>query len=230
MVPVASVALIILALLYWWRRHKANKAAEEERRKEVEEYSFNPNSGPDLTGAAVAGTYGDKDSSAGYRGWGTTSTTRKASTNLSSGVGIMSDAGSVPGYGQPGAPSEGTGHYEPGDAETVAALGAAPVASNNRNQEIRRGPSNASSAYSAANHSEGSEDGHMAGGVGPGNTYYDDGNPYFMDGHPQGGGYGDPMYGGGQPVIRDVQARRNTRIESPSTSYQQGNAGIAQNF
>jgi len=59
----------------------------------------------------------------------------------------------------------------------------------------------------------------------------DDGNPYLTDNHPQAGAYGDHTYGGGgQPVIRDVQARRNTRIESPSMSYQQGNAGIAQNF
>jgi hypothetical protein len=227
-------------LLYWWRKHKAKKAAEEERRKEVEEYSFNPNSSPGLTGATTAvNSYGEKDQTSGYRGWGNTSH-RKTSTNLSSGVGMgVSDTGSAPGYGQTGVPSEGNGHYsdgyghpDSGGVETVAALGAAPLASSNRNQEIRRGPSNASSAYSAANHSEGSDDGHIVGGVSTANTYYDDGNPYYADNHPHAAaGYGDHNYGGGgQPVIRDVQARRNTRIESPSASYQQGNAGIAQNF
>jgi hypothetical protein len=33
----------------------------------------------------------------------------------------------------------------------------------------------------------------------------------------------------GQPVIRDVQARRNTRIENPS-HFPQQSAGISQNF
>jgi hypothetical protein len=32
-----------------------------------------------------------------------------------------------------------------------------------------------------------------------------------------------------QPVIRDVQARRNTRIENPS-HFPQQSAGISQNF
>ena len=55
---------------------------------------------------------------------------------------------------------------------------------------------------------------------------------YYNDpGYYQPGPYGDNSYGGGQqPVIRDVQARRNTRIENPSVFPQQGNSGIAQNF
>ncbi|KAL2833640.1 hypothetical protein BJY01DRAFT_224898 [Aspergillus pseudoustus] len=62
----------------------------------------------------------------------------------------------------------------------------------------------------------------------PGGPYYDE-NPYYTDVQQQYGGYSDP-YAGGQPVIRDVQARRNTQIQNPSVFPRQGNAGIAQNF
>lgn len=220
-VPVVSVALIILAALFFWRKRKANKAAEEERRKEVEEYGFNPNNDPTLPG--VAGVVAAKDdTSAGYRGWGTTSAGRKASTNLSSGM------GGVP-MSHGATPSEGTVHYSDGDRpdsgemESIGVLGAAPVAANNRNGDIHRGPSNASSAYSAANHSEASEESHMSA-VHPSGGYYGE-NPYYGD-H-TGGAHGPDDY---QPVIRDVQARRNTRIENPGVFPRQGNAGIAQNF
>ncbi|KAL1965151.1 hypothetical protein VTN77DRAFT_6064 [Rasamsonia byssochlamydoides] len=237
-VPVASVTLIICVLLWWWRKHKAKKLAEEERRKEVEEYGFNPNNDPTLPGVGVASSYGEsyepRESNSGYRGWGTTSHPRKPSTNLSSGAGLaMSENGSGPGYHHHHATSEGTVQYsdgqgrpESGDADAIAALGSGPAASNNRNGDIRRGPSNASSTYSA-HHSEGSEEGHMASSP-PGAHYYDDINPYYNDIHAQ-SPYDNP-YGGTPPVIRDVPARRNTRIENPSIFPQQGNAGIAQNF
>jgi hypothetical protein len=211
--------------------------AEEERRKEVEEYGFNPNNDPALPGVAaggVASSYGDpyepKDSSSGYRGWGTTSHPRKPSTNLSSGAGVgipLSDTGSAPVYHHATSPSDGTtqhpdgpGRPDSGDvADVVGGLGA-------HDGDIHRGPSNASSAYSHNARSDGSDDGHIAP---PGNQYYDDGNPYYNDIHHQPGPYGDPGYGGA-PVIRDVQARRNTRIENAGVYPQQGNAGIAQNF
>ncbi|KAL5333775.1 hypothetical protein BJX70DRAFT_380027 [Aspergillus crustosus] len=61
----------------------------------------------------------------------------------------------------------------------------------------------------------------------PGGPYYDE-NPYYTDVQQQYSGYNDPY--GGQPVIRDVQARRNTQIQNPSVFPRQGNAGIAQNF
>lgn len=234
-VPVASVALIICVLIWWWRKHKANKLAEEQRRKEVEEYGFNPNDDPTLPGMGVASTYGESESNSGYRGWGTTSNPRKPSTNLSSGVGLaVSESGSAQGYHHHAAsPSDGTVQYsdgqgrpESGDADAIAALGTGPAASNNRNTDIHRGPSNASSTYSVGNHSDGSDDAHMASSP-PGAHYYDEGNPYYSDIHGQGPYDG---YGGAPPVIRDVQARRNTRIESPAVFPQQGNAGIAQNF
>lgn len=226
-VPVASVAVIILALLFWWNRRKAKKAAAEERRKEVEEYSFNPN---DPTLPAVGGVV-----DSGYRGWGTTSNPRKPSTNLSSGAGIglaLSDNGSAAAYHHPGSPSEGTVQYsdgtgrpDSGDSETIAALGTGPAAAVHRQTDIHRGPSNASSAYT--NPSEASEDVQMASSA-PGGPFYDDATPYYGDMNPQ-QGY-DAQYGGTHPVIRDVQARRNTRIENPSVFPQQGNSGIAQNF
>ncbi|KAL1983565.1 hypothetical protein VTN96DRAFT_10225 [Rasamsonia emersonii] len=232
-VPVASVTLIICVLIWWWRKHKAKKLAEEQRRKEVEEYGFNPNNDPTLPG--MASTYGESESNSGYRGWGTTSNPRKPSTNLSSGVGLaMSENGSAGYHHHAASPSDGTVQYsdgqgrpESGDADALAALGTGPAASNNRTTDIHRGPSNASSTYSAGNHSEGSEDGHMASSP-PGAHYYDEGNPYYNDIHGQ-GPY-DHGYGGAPPVIRDVQARRNTRIENPTIFPQQGNAGIAQNF
>ncbi|KAL1848997.1 hypothetical protein Plec18170_007656 [Paecilomyces lecythidis] len=230
-VPVVSVALIILGLLFLWKKRKARKQAEEERRKEVEEYGFNPNNDPSLPPMGMANNYGEDDNS-GYRGWGTTSNARKASTNLSSGAGIglaMSEGDSGAGYHQ-ATPSDGTIQYSddrPHSDDSVAALGAVP-ASNNRNPDIHRGPSNASSAYSAAQRSEGSEDSRIAG-VTPAANYYDD-NPYYNEVNAQQGPYGDNPYGGNPPVIRDVQARRNTRIENPSVFPKQGNAGIAQNF
>ncbi|KAJ5570777.1 hypothetical protein N7535_004437 [Penicillium sp. DV-2018c] len=229
-VPVVSVALIILALLFFWRKRKAKKAAEEERRKEVEEYGFNPNNDPTLPG--MAGIVAPKDDSAGYRGWGTTSAGRKASTNLSSGFGgVAMSEGSGPGYHHAATASEGTVQYSDGVrpdsgeiVEPIGVLGAAPVAANNRNGDIHRGPSNASSAYSAANRSEASEESHMSAHH-PSGGYYGE-NPYYADMGPH-GAYGGDEY---QPVIRDVQARRNTRIENPGVYPRQGNAGIAQNF
>lgn len=235
-VPVVSVALIILALIFWWRKRRARKLAEEERRKEVEEYGFNPNNDPTLPHMGMATNLEPKDDNSGYRGWGTTSNTRKPSTNLSSGPGVgisVSSDGSAPGYHHAASPSEGTIQYSDGqgiptsaDSESVGVLGAIPAGSNNRNTGVHRGLSNASSAYSTANRSEGSEDSPVAGV--PPAAYYDE-SPYYSDVQ-QHGPYGDVSYGGVQPVIRDVQARRNTRIESPSVFPKQGNAGIAQNF
>lgn len=234
-VPVVSVALIIVAAIYLWRKRKAKKLAEEERRKEVEDYGFNPNNDPSLPPFGGTTAVGTQDDSSGYRGWGATSSGRKASTNLSSGIGMaMSEAGSGLGYHHAASPSDGTIQYSDGRptsgeaAEPVGVLGAAPAAANNRNSEIHRGPSNASSAYSGANRSEASDDSHMSASH-PTAPYYED-NAYYSEMQPQYGPFADGPYGGSQPVIRDVQARRNTRIESPAVLPRQGNAGIAQNF
>ncbi|KAK2788933.1 hypothetical protein FQN52_006466 [Onygenales sp. PD_12] len=240
-VPVASVALIIIALLFWWKKRKANKLAEEERKQEIEEYRFNPNHDPTLPAVGLPVNYDDGSAGGdgrggGYRGWGTTtSNSRKLSTNLSSGGGINSDTTSNPGHPRAVSPIDDSMPYEDdnrpisGDSTTIGptptGAGVLPVPGGRNNQNIHRGPSNASSAYSAANHSEISDDIPMPG-AGHGAQYYDDA-AYYNDGtHPQ-GPYGDS---GLQPVIRDVQARRNTRIENPAVYPQQGNAGISQNF
>lgn len=253
-VPVAAVALIVLALLFWWRKRKQRKDAEELRRKEVEDYGFNPNNDPTLPAIGGASSNGDETSEmretdgAGYRGWGTTSTNRKASTTLSSGnggIGIArSGSGSDPGGYHGSSPTANTAqnsdvqsgdplvgspqHDRPmsGDSETIGALGTGPAANGNRN-DIHRGPSNASSAYSGAHRSDTSGEGGLSGGA-HGQQYYND--DFYTEGMPSHGPYGDGSYGGGAPVIRDVSARRNTRIESPSVFPQQGNAGISQNF
>ncbi|KAI4173518.1 MAG: hypothetical protein LQ343_002856 [Gyalolechia ehrenbergii] len=251
-VPIVGVALIVLAALFYWRRRKQRKDAEELRRKEVEEYGFNPNNDPTLPAVGGTSSNGDDPSEmretdgAGYRGWGTTSTNRKPSTTLSSGnggIGIArSGSGSDPGgYHAQGSPTAGTnqssdvhsgdplvanGRPPTADSETIGALGSGPVAHGNRqDREIHRGPSNASSAYSGGHHSETSGDGVGVGGQ----QYYREGT-YYDESMPQHGPYGDGTYGGGQPVIRDVPARRNTRIENPSVFPQQGSSGIAQNF
>ncbi|KAL8931837.1 MAG: hypothetical protein Q9211_006700, partial [Gyalolechia sp. 1 TL-2023] len=154
------------------------------------------------------------------------------STTLSSGnggIGIArSGSGSDPGgYHAQGSPTPGTqqssdvhsgdplvanGRPLTADSETIGALGSGPVANGNRqDREIHRGPSNASSAYSGGRRSETSGDGMGVGGQ----QYYREGI-YYDESMPQHGPYGDGTYGGGQPVIRDVPARRNTRIENPS--------------
>lgn len=197
----------------------------------MEEYGYNPNNDPTLpaVGAASAGDglYETRDDgSAGYRGWGTTAAAsggRKASTQLSGGqspgVGVAYSGETSPTHG-PVSDKSGDpmldGRPVSGEEEALGAMG--PSTSNNQNG-VNRGASNASSSYSAP-HSDGS------GENGNGQFYNGEGSPY-----------GDTSYGSpperaemaGQPVIRDVQARRNTRIENPS-HFPQQSAGISQNF
>jgi hypothetical protein len=134
----------------------------------------------------------------------------------------MSETGSAAGYGRNTAsPNDAPIQYGDGSARPDSG----EVAAGANDSDIRRGTSNASSAYSAGVHSEGSEDAHMVN-AGTGH-YYDENSAYY---HPSQAQYGDPTYGSAAPVIRDVQARRNTRIENAAVYPQQGNAGIAQNF
>lgn len=202
----------------------------------MEEYGYNPNNDPTLPlgGMSNAGddtsTMRDKDG--GYRGWGsTTNRTRGASNTMSSGVGgiARSDSGGN-GYNGQHSPSANTAinSDNSGDplvspSETVGALGAAPV-SGNRAAGVNRGPSNASSAYSGGQRSDVS--GEMPLPLGSPQNYND--YMYQDDTIPNGANVDGSW--GGQPVIRDVQARRNTRIEQPTVFPQQGNTGISQNF
>lgn len=250
-VPVVVVALLIGAAVWFWRKRRASKEAEELRRKEVEEYGFNPNDGA-LAGGAVAGATAANDTAmseadgSGYRGWGTTNTARKASTTLGSGsvgagaIGIArSDSGGNGGYG-------GNGNYSPNgtgihdshsdqnstdpmvngnsrpisqDFEGVAALGVGPTAGSRSNTGVKRGPSNASSAYSAGQRSDTSNE--AGGSAGMGSPSWD--NHYLNE-------VDAPYSSGAAPVIRDVSARRNTRIEQPTVMPQQARGGISQNF
>ena len=243
-VPVAVVALLVLAGILLWKKRKQKKTAEEARRKEVEEYGFNPNNDPTLPAVASESPEMTEDNS-GYRGWGNSnaagSTTRKASTTLSGGMGGISDTGSNPGgsYHNPNSPvgaavgSDGhssdplvNSRRDTQDSDNLGQLGAAggaPVAGAAKG-DVHRGPSNASSSYSNAARSS-SSDGAPMPGTSP-QDYYPNDNPYSH------GPYGDGTYGGGQgePIVRDVAARRNTRIENPSIRPPPGNSGIAQNF
>lgn len=188
-----------------------------------------------------------EDHGSGYRGWGaTTASNRKLSTTLSGGhTQQLSDSGHS--YGQPSSPN-GLGAFSDGHSSdpivvdhnndelgalgvTSAAAGGAGMGAAAGRNGLRRGPSNASSAYSAGNQSEGSEEPPPMPGAPIGQAYdYNPGNGY---GYGQHGPYGDGTYGGaqpnGMPVVQDLNARRNTRIQ-PGGSYQQGNSGIAQNF
>lgn len=238
--PIVAVGLLILAGLFFWRKRKQRKELEELRRKEAEEYGYNPNNDPTLPAVAGGSAGGDgpyemrEDGSAGYRGWGTTavgSTGRKASTTLSGGqsaggIGMAYSEGTSPTHG----PVSDTQSNNPmldrplsGEMEPLGAMG--PSASGNRG-DINRGPSNASSQYSAAGRSDGS--GEIPGAFGGGQYYgnqYDTGNPYDNQ-------FGSPPGRSempAQPIIRDVQARRNTRIENPA-HFPQQSAGISQNF
>jgi hypothetical protein len=196
----------------------------------MEAYGFNPNQDPSLPAVGgVADSEMGEDQS-GYRGWGNTSTSnRKASTTLSGGMTQHSDTG----Y-SPGSPTQATLSDHSGDAilghkrqstmdsETIGALGAAPIAGTGRGG-VARGPSNASSHYSVGGHSN-----HSAEAPVPVNQDYYADNAYFTPG-PYGNeaGYGGQ---GGQPVIRENPARRNTRIQEANVFPQQGTSGIAQNF
>jgi len=229
-IPVVVVALLLIACLFLWRRRKQRKNEEEERKKEMEEYGYNPNHDPTLP--AVAATDEITEDQSGYRGWGTTSnTTRKPSTTISGGMTQLSDGG----YHSPGSPTQGASvsdqnsenplmghHRETMDSETVGNL-AAGTAVGASNAGVRRGPSNASSAYSAGDHSANSGDGR--GPVPNGQQEYYTDNAYYQPG-PYENTYGN----GQQPVIRDNPARRNTRIERPDVFPHQGTSGIAQNF
>lgn len=246
-VPIVAVALIALAGLWLWRRRKQRKDAEEMRRKEVEEYGFNPNNDPTLpviAGGGVRHNDGSypmtEEGGAGYRGWGSTAATstagRKASTTLGGSVAGGAATGraySDPNSASTGAPvsdgysgdplvAAGNGRPPSDDSEPLGAMG--PAASGNRTSDVHRGPSNASSHYSAAGRSDASGDPSVPGGAYGAAQYYASDGPYVDQ---FGGG---PAEISGQPIIRDNLARRATRIENPSHFAPQPSAGISQNF
>jgi len=228
-IPVVVVALLVIASLFLWRKRNQRKSEKEKRKKEMEEYGYNPNHDPTLP--AVAATDEIVEDQSGYRGWGTASNSnRKASTTISGGMTHLSDGG----HQSPGSPTQGASvsdqtsadplmnqRRETMDSETVGNLAANPAAPLQSNAGVRRGPSNASSAYSAGDHSANSGEARAAGANVQQDYYVD--NAYYQPG-PYDTGFGQ------QPVIRDNPARRNTRIERPEVFPHQGTSGIAQNF
>lgn len=198
----------------------------------MEDYGYNPNADPTIPTVAGAGSYEmGEEASSGYRGWGSTtlagSTGRKASTTMSGGGGAAYSDATSPTRGasdtRSGEPLMADRAVSP-EGEILGAMG--PAAANNQGN-VHRGPSNASSSYSAAARSDGSGEGiGVAYGGSPG--YYDQygNNPYTDNPYPN---RQAPQEAGGQPVIRDVAARRNTRIEN-NAHFPQQSAGISQNF
>ncbi|EPS37164.1 hypothetical protein H072_9220 [Dactylellina haptotyla CBS 200.50] len=127
------------------------------------------------------------------------------------------------------------------DSSTIGAP--VPTGPSELDDGLHRGDSVASSRYTnATRHSEGS-DGHVGGGSNAYmHPYTTEGNDYYNDvANPYGGEYDYPEHGPEQgyhqspPMIQQVGARRNTRIENPPDHHyaqmpRQGNSGIAQNF
>ncbi|KAK3075276.1 hypothetical protein LTR53_001554 [Teratosphaeriaceae sp. CCFEE 6253] len=244
-IPVAFVALLVGLGIWFWRRRKQTKDNREQRRKEIDEYGYNPNSDPTLPPVAASEAGGapqmTQDSSGGYRGWGGAvagmAGNRKPSTTLSGGhtQGQLSESGGS--YGEDGHSGDPLVHQrDTMGSDELGALGAGPAIAA-AGSGMRRGPSNASSAYSAGARSDGSDEpavpplpqqpydiSPVGAGAGAAGGY----------GYGQHGPYGDGSYGGGEgaggmPVVRDVSARRNTRVQQ-AQGYGQGNSGIAQNF
>ncbi len=219
-VPIGAIAIIAIIAIFFFKKRRARREAEEERRKEVEDYSYNPNAGPTIPVISPGGRYDMMEDSSGYRGWGNTTVSgsagRKASTTMSANGLAYSDATSPT---QANASLNRSDEPYTPEGEILGAMG--PSAASNRGAGVNRGPSNASSSYSAANRSDNS-DGGPYGGNG---AYYDQQgqNPYADN------SYGAPQELSAAPVIRDNPARRNTRIENPS-HYPQQSAGISQNF
>ncbi|MBE7158518.1 MAG: hypothetical protein INR62_08825, partial [Rhodospirillales bacterium] len=239
------VALLVGLGIWFWRKRKSKKSAAEQRQKEMEDYSYNPNGDPTLPaiGSDAGGTTQmTEDHSSGYRGWGAAAgamSNRKQSTTLSAGNTVdMAGSGNGSDYGQsygyqnapPGAAMSDGHSGEPlvhnqrstMGSDDIAELGTAPAAGAGAAAGgIRRGPSNASSAYSAGARSD---DGDIPPMPPPGQAYdYNPNGGGYAGGYGQHGPYGDGSYGGGgngdMPVVRDVSARRNTRIQ-PGGSYQ----------
>ncbi|RKF77003.1 putative transmembrane alpha-helix domain-containing protein [Golovinomyces cichoracearum] len=234
--PIVAVTLIVLAFLFLFRRRKQRKHAEELRRKEVEEYGYNPNQDPTFPViGSINGNYHQevREESAGYRGWGTTAPDagRKTSTTLSGndypaagGIGLAFSEGESPTYGTISDTKSDNALITERNISAIEQdhlSNLVPAVARNKVGDINREASNASSSYSAANRSD--ESGEVIGYYNQSNIPKDYGSEIPHD----------PTVGlaemAAHPVIRDVQARRNTRIESPS-HFPQQSSGISQNF
>ncbi|KAI0999775.1 hypothetical protein K3495_g8423 [Podosphaera aphanis] len=226
-VPILAVAFVVVAALFLWRRRRQRKDAEELRRKEVEEYGYNPNHDPTFPVLENSGgkeTFEKRDDDTGYRGWGNTANTsvRKPSTTLSASHSIPGGVGLA--FSDSESPTHGTMSDTRSDNALIvdrskfgnnseSPNGMTPATSpTNINGTINRGISNASTSSSSGDVTSGylNKQNIIANPFGPETTN----GRAEMAAH---------------PIIRDVQARRNTRIESPS-HYPQQSSGISQNF
>lgn len=230
-VPIAAVALLFIVGLFFWRKRRARKDEEEQRKQDLKDYAYNPND-PTIPPLDGVDSYEMKeDTSAGYRGWGT--------STLASSVGLGPST-TMSGGGAAGEHTRSDGADSP-EGEILGAMG--PPASHNRNGDIRRGPSNASSRYSAGAVSEDSEGraigiAYGATGYSPQPTAYEQysgGNPYsenpyaFAPAPPGGRPVPDPSANepGGQAIIRDNPSRRTAQIRNSPHPPQ---LGISHNF
>lgn len=251
-VPVFTLAIVAIVLILYFKKKRRSRNNVLVKGG-VMDGAVAPEEGRD-------GTYEmDSADNTGYRGWGSTAGGQKttiAGSNsagypISSSVGnTVSDGGynNSAGTGSPGylgnvselysgvnTPSSpvypdsigllAAGRVAPSPAFTEAStMGVMP--SFDSGGGLNRGISNASSNYSAVTHSDQSDyDRGQPHYYGPDVQEYD--AAYFSNGSNM---YYDPS--NPPPVIRDVEARRNTRIETPTSPHspQHGSSGIAQNF
>ncbi|KAI5857102.1 hypothetical protein BZA05DRAFT_424048 [Tricharina praecox] len=260
-IGVALIAIVLLFLWKKRRRDKENSEMRRKEVEDYG-YNPNSAPAAAVGGTSSNGDelpYEMAENTVGYRGWGSTRKASNMGSSMPSSVGTaqpMSPAfpegvhhqdnyngfptsPTASNYPVGTAPSDGgmsnaplittPPGYRPEstDSSVVAAM-TGPQTANNPG--IRRGISNASSNYSVQSVSDQSDVGMPPG---PYDSHY-----YGAD-----GAYEDPhnysaRFDNGQdytqypPVIREVQARRNTQIETPTNTHfpQQGNSGIAQNF
>lgn len=240
-VPIAAVTVLVLAVIFIFRRRKQRKHAEELRRKEVEEYGYNPNQDPTYPNLSPSlgpqKPHDMQEDNTGYRGWGNTMSPvgRKTSPAISptpannmpnaAGIGIAYSEGEHDTHGtMPDTKFDNSLLPEnPFLAHQRDSYGAiAPTTQQGTN--INRGFSH-SSSDSAGNQSGGSKELDGSPFENTENVSLNDENN-VQNPSPTSG----PVEMAAQPVIRDVQARRNTRIESPTHFPRLHNTGISQNF
>lgn len=188
----------------------------------MEEYGYNPNDDPTLPAVGAVGDGQDmSEEGSGYRGWGNQSmATRKASTNVS---GLSGGHAAAPSDG--GAPLVGAAGLAGGTAFGAGAAAASYHDDDDQEKPVelegsgvQRGPSNASSQYSTGGRTNDSTDLHQDYGYDHNYSQY---TPYYNN---SAGGFDASQ----QPVVRDVNAARNPRVQNPGAYQPQ--QGIAQNF
>ncbi|KAF8418506.1 hypothetical protein EV426DRAFT_313669 [Tirmania nivea] len=256
-VPVVILAVLAVGLVLYFKRRKTNRNVPP---KGPVASGIIGGGGPPLD-SDRGGVYEmNETDSAGYRGWGSTVRNPKSTVAGSSGYPISSVGKTVSdgGYSNPASasPPGYTGNMSelyggvnapaspvfPDSAGLLAVdraapspvftesstIGAIPTFDSHNSGGLNRGISNASSNYSAMTHSDQSDLDQRQSQqyYGPDAQDYD--AAYFSSGPNM---YYDDT-SNPPPVIRDVQARRNTRIETPTSAHlpQHGSSGIARNF